>query len=436
MQRNESGESMMKRALVLGGGGSKGAYEIGVWKALDELGEKFDIVTGTSIGALIGAMYVQHDYDRCLQLWTELTIDQVIKDGVNVDMDIELLMSQKNKYLTLLENYMKHKGADITPFTEMIHTMFDSDRFFASDIDFACMTVCLTKPGPVSFQKKDMTKENAEDCLLASASCFPAFPMKKIEDEYYVDGGYYDNVPIELARSMGAKEIVAVDLKSVGKNQLHEPQRHLTYIEPMVPLGSFLMFDKERIHRNIRLGYLDTMKKFDRCLGSLYTFAKASKKEIRSFETMYEKYLKKIDFAIGDSVLQKLYAKLLNHQLDTTAKKVDSYTYKYLRLLETCAWIFDVDDLEIYEFHDFCDKVIEKVECYHPKYKDLLEEKSVKKVIVLLKDYVVNDTVHYFYKKMSMAEIPCYEELHNMAVIFPDEFHMALMLFIIREKKI
>ena len=40
----------MKRALVLGGGGSKGAYELGVWRALDELGISFDIVTGTSIG--------------------------------------------------------------------------------------------------------------------------------------------------------------------------------------------------------------------------------------------------------------------------------------------------------------------------------------------------------------------------------------------------
>ena len=58
----------MKRALVLGGGGSKGAYELGVWRALDELGISFDIVTGTSIGAMIGAMYVQKQYERCLAL--------------------------------------------------------------------------------------------------------------------------------------------------------------------------------------------------------------------------------------------------------------------------------------------------------------------------------------------------------------------------------
>ena len=51
----------MKRALVFGGGGSKGAYEIGVWKALDALGQTFDIVTGTSIGSMIGVFICAKD---------------------------------------------------------------------------------------------------------------------------------------------------------------------------------------------------------------------------------------------------------------------------------------------------------------------------------------------------------------------------------------
>ena len=65
-EKRKKGVHVMKRALVFGGGGSKGAYELGVWKALDELGLSFDIVTGTSIGAMIGAMYVQKQYDCCL----------------------------------------------------------------------------------------------------------------------------------------------------------------------------------------------------------------------------------------------------------------------------------------------------------------------------------------------------------------------------------
>ena len=49
----------MKRALVLSGGGGRGSYQIGVWKALRDLGIKFDIITGTSVGALNGALMVQ-----------------------------------------------------------------------------------------------------------------------------------------------------------------------------------------------------------------------------------------------------------------------------------------------------------------------------------------------------------------------------------------
>ena len=106
----------MKRALVLGGGGSKGAYEIGVWKALDELEEKFDIVCGTSIGAMIGVLYVQQEYEKAYHLWADLTIDDVMMNGINLDLDMELIMSQKDKYKPFLESYVQHKGADISPF--------------------------------------------------------------------------------------------------------------------------------------------------------------------------------------------------------------------------------------------------------------------------------------------------------------------------------
>ena len=76
----------MKRALVFGGGGSKGAYEIGVWKALDALGQTFDIVTGTSIGSMIGVLYVQRQYDKVIELWDNLHVEDIMTNGVNIDL--------------------------------------------------------------------------------------------------------------------------------------------------------------------------------------------------------------------------------------------------------------------------------------------------------------------------------------------------------------
>ena len=249
----------MKRALVLGGGGSKGAYEIGVWKALDFMNQKFDIVTGTSIGSMIGVLYVQKQFDKVIELWEDLRVEDVMKNGVNLDFDLELLMSQKEKYRDFLTTYIQNKGVDISPFEVLLKKYFDAERFFSSDIDYACMTVNVTKRQPKAFYKRDMTAETALDYIIASGSCFPVFPMKKINDEMYVDGGYYDNVPIHLAENMGAEEIVAVNLKSVGVMRTNDIKAKVICIEPHVPLGSFLLFDKDIIQRNIQLGYQDTL---------------------------------------------------------------------------------------------------------------------------------------------------------------------------------
>ena len=67
------------RAIVLSGGGAKGAYELGVWKALKELNITYDIVTGTSVGALNGAFMVQNDYLKALSMWQNINFDMVFQ---------------------------------------------------------------------------------------------------------------------------------------------------------------------------------------------------------------------------------------------------------------------------------------------------------------------------------------------------------------------
>ena len=59
----------MKQALVLSGGGARGAYQIGVWKALEELNIKCNIVTGASIGSINGALYTQGALKEAEKLW-------------------------------------------------------------------------------------------------------------------------------------------------------------------------------------------------------------------------------------------------------------------------------------------------------------------------------------------------------------------------------
>ena len=82
------------KALVFSGGGAKGAYQMGVWKALKKLNMKFDIVTGTSIGAINGMMYVQNNYYKCLKLWNSIDF-AALYDNFEVKEDKDTISKEE-----------------------------------------------------------------------------------------------------------------------------------------------------------------------------------------------------------------------------------------------------------------------------------------------------------------------------------------------------
>ena len=85
----------MKRALVLCGGGSRGAYEIGAWRALTELGVRFQGVYGTSIGALNAALVARGDVEAASQLWQNIRLSQIMTVEDEDDFAIERMVSNK-----------------------------------------------------------------------------------------------------------------------------------------------------------------------------------------------------------------------------------------------------------------------------------------------------------------------------------------------------
>lgn len=102
----------MKTGLVLGGGGSRGAYQLGVWTALLELGEDYDLVCGTSIGAINGALFAQKSYGLAKELWNTITVADVMADGINFDLSAQAMLDQAKQIKPFLEKYVNHKGAD------------------------------------------------------------------------------------------------------------------------------------------------------------------------------------------------------------------------------------------------------------------------------------------------------------------------------------
>ena len=264
----------MKKALVLSGGGTRGSYQNGAIHALRRLKvDDWDLVTGTSIGALNAALIVQKDYRAMDRLWHTLTQDRIVNGAISVDMDISDMLNERSQLVPFIKEFIKEKGADITPMIHNINELFDEERFFASETDFGCVVCQMGSRKPV-FVTKEMMRGNGVDWLISTASAYPAFPVHHFEEGDFIDGGYYDNLPIDLALRMGAEEIVAIDLSSNPHHPSYFDRTDITYIFPQVETGSFLSFDRKTIDCLETLGYYDTMKAFGRFDGVKYTFEK------------------------------------------------------------------------------------------------------------------------------------------------------------------
>ena len=122
------------RAIVLGGGGSLGAYQIGVWKALKELEVNYDLVVGTSIGAVNGALMAQglNTYDFAKELWDNITIKDVTTDDIEMYMDFTDLYNTIKSFASIIrviKYNFKTLGADTTNFKGLFDTIIDRDDF-------------------------------------------------------------------------------------------------------------------------------------------------------------------------------------------------------------------------------------------------------------------------------------------------------------------
>ena len=268
-----------KKAIVFAGGGSKGAYQVGAWKALNALGEAFDIAAGTSIGSINAGFYAQKDYEAAEKMWGEVTAGDIMKNGINLDVSFDGIFSQKENLKPFLKNYINTKSVDNTPFYEMVQKYYSAEKFFDSDIDYALMTVSFN--GNIAGDKipvemtKEQLREYGEDAwkwICASCACYPVFPPMEIDGKSYIDGGYYDNIPVASAFKLGAERVVVVDLNTDNNHEGYIKHPRVTYIKPSRDLGAFLNFNREVLDRSIRLGFNDTMKVYGKYLGRLFTF--------------------------------------------------------------------------------------------------------------------------------------------------------------------
>lgn len=334
------------KALVLSGGGSKGAYQVGVWKALKKLNIKFDIITGTSVGALNGALMVQNDYRKAINIWKKINLKVLFgEDAINSTNNFEI-------YKMYSKHFLKYGGMNVQDLENLISKSLNLRKFYKSKINYGLITYNLTTKKAMVLQKKDISKELLEDYLMASASCFPAFKKKDIEGEKHIDGGYYDNLPINLALDMGATEIIAVDLNGPGIKKTPKKKVKITYIKPKNKLTNFLNFYEQGTQNNMKFGYNDTMKVFGKLEGNKYTFRK---NQLEKNRILYqETFLHITNKILKYKTIIKKFEKLTNINItieDETKNEV--FSKLLLRIMESLAQSFNLDETRIYTHHSF-----------------------------------------------------------------------------------
>ncbi len=411
------------RAIVLSGGGSKGAYQMGVWAALKKLNIHYDIVTGTSVGALNAALMVQKTFYKGLFFWYNLNSKMIFNEDLKQDYHTK---EGKKEILKWYAKGALNGGIEVKGLEDTIRQVIQPKKVLKSNVDMGIVTFNMKTLKPKIVKKKDLNENNLCDYLLASASCFPAFKMKTIEEENYIDGGIYDNLPINLAIDLGATEVIAIDLKEVGfKQKVKNKNIPITYIEPRNDIGSFLIFEKNMSRRAMRLGYNDTLKVMDYLDGVKYTFKKNDlEKNYQKYKEQYQQNIKKILTSKANQTLLDSILKL------TIVKRIlspNEMKKEYTNIIENLGEILEIEDSKIYPI---------------AKYNKLLKEEFLKvekdqtietfilqnKIKKLLNQ---KETIKYIYDLLDSKNK---KKLYGIILLFPKMFLEAVYLKTIIEK--
>ena len=279
--------------LALEGGGVRGAYQAGAYMAFLECGIKIDGVCGTSIGALNGIIIASNKGELLPRIWRNSNMASIFgfsKEYVEaVNSKKVNLKNLKSIFLDLVK-ILINKGIELNGLKELIEKEVDIDELLKSDIDFGLVTVRLKDLKPVCLFKEEMNKDKIKDYVLASAF-LPIFKMERlIDDNYYLDGGFYDIGPVNMLLKKGYKKVYLIKIHGLGIRRKYDSNADVTIIEPKRSLGGVLEVDPQRIDENIKMGYYDTLRILKNLDGYQYVFKRKSKKYYKWLNRKIPKY--------------------------------------------------------------------------------------------------------------------------------------------------
>jgi len=367
--------------LVLEGGGAKGAFQIGAWKALKELGIDIKGISGTSVGALNGAIIAQDEFEKCYDIWYNMSPSRVI----NIDdrlleklMKFDITPDNIHYMVNQLKNILGSRGLDITPLKSLLKEFIDENAIRNSKKDLGIVTVSLTDLRPLELFIEDIPEGHLINYLVASAY-LPVFRLEKIRGKLYLDGGFYDNLPIRLLLSKKYRDLIVIRLYGLGrKRRIRTDGINITHINPSEDLGMTLDFTTERARKNLKLGYFDTLKTFKDLKGDKYYIESKNDEDyfIHYFMNLEEEKVLKIGRILGienmpyrrmlfEGIIPRL-GELLNIDKD------EKYEDIILAIYERAAQKHGIERFKLYKYEEFEDAVINKFKPSRGKISDMI----------------------------------------------------------------
>ncbi len=342
-------------AIALEGGGAKGAYEIGVWKALEQAGVKYNAVSGTSVGALNGALMTMRDLTRGIACWRDIHLNKVMDLGALSEDDVKQMMSGQFENMSLTDIFgkaldiVRNRGLDVAPLRAWVREVVDVKRVKESDVQLYISTVSLTDRKGLEVHVNELPEEEICDMLLASAY-HPSFRLEKLGGKYYTDGGFVDSLPLHALVEAGYKDIIAVRIPGIGHERKFKmpDDVNLTVIHSWSDLGHVLNFDSEQARRDIEIGYLDGKRALYGLAGHKYYMEREM--------TEREALAWILDHQVGGAICLREF---LEEELPRQAKHFELEDWDYYDLmtclLEQRAEQKGIDPLEIRKDRELAD---------------------------------------------------------------------------------
>ncbi len=277
--------------LVLEGGGAKGSYQIGAWKALREAGISIKGIAGASVGALNGAMICMDEPKKAEYIWENISYSRVMDIDDTVMETVRRLDWKSVNGAALAEEVkkvLKDKGFDITPLRQLIEYVIDEEKIRSSRQELFITTYSVSDRELLTIDAKKIPDGEIGDMLMASAY-LPVFKREKLGGKKYLDGGGWNNVPVNVLLDEGYKDIIIIRIYGLGfdsEKVTEIPEDvNVSHIAPRQSLGGLLQFDKKQARKNMRLGYYDALRLLYGLKGKWY-YLDAPESEAYYFERL------------------------------------------------------------------------------------------------------------------------------------------------------